>query len=84
MVSWGERPAALHPLLQLLAVFKAAFATQNPRLVEPALSCLHKLVGGGPGEWGLEIRTCMCERGVDLRSWDRFLQGSSEAAGVRQ
>lgn len=30
--------------LQLLFVFKACFATGNPRLIEPALSCLHKLV----------------------------------------
>ena len=43
------RPARPCPPTQLLAVFKAAFATTNPRLVEPALSCLHKLVGGPQG-----------------------------------
>lgn len=34
---------------QLVAVFRAAFATSNPRLIEPALSCLHKLVSGQSG-----------------------------------
>ena len=37
-------PRLLRTLLQLLGVLRGALALQNPRLADPALSCMHKLV----------------------------------------
>lgn len=47
---WGVLAPLVHPCacslpgLQLLAVLRGALALGNPRLAEPALSCMHKLV----------------------------------------